>query len=129
MIQDFCLHALAMEMITRVGNQPKYGYPPLGGIIRGWSEHDSSLRVNPYGLIQPFFSNGADACRGFLDIGRVFQAIGRSTADKALAAEGVRLVREAGEIKQDLFTGIRKTMRTNVTPPYLPPVAGDKMNM
>jgi len=31
-IGDFCRHALAMEMITRVGSHPKYGYPPLGGI-------------------------------------------------------------------------------------------------
>jgi len=102
---------------------------PSYGIIRGWSEHDSSLRENPYGLIQPFFSNSADACRGFVDMGQVFQEIGRMIANKALAAEGARMVREAGEMKQDLFTGIRKTMRTNVTPPYLPPVAGDKMSM
>lgn len=32
MIGDFCRHALAREMITRVGDHPKYGYPPLGGI-------------------------------------------------------------------------------------------------
>jgi len=99
---------------------------PSYGIIRGWSEHDSSLRENPYGLIQPFFSNSADACRGFLDMGQVFLEIGRKTADKALTAEGNRMVREAGEMKQDLFAGIQKSMRTNVTPPSLPPVAGDK---
>src|SRR5579862_9702615 len=31
-LRDFCLHALLMEEITRVGDHPKYGYPPLGGI-------------------------------------------------------------------------------------------------
>jgi hypothetical protein len=244
MIQNFCLHALAREMITRVGNHPKYGYPPLGGIdvfggygysnvdtfqdvfntsvitfsewglldtargyidnyftnyvrddgsidtrgpetgqygfmlaalakyysyskdeqlilkhlkkiqgivnlfyslrgeskkvpsedpsygiIRGWSEHDSTLRENPYSLIQPFFSNSAGAWRGFVDMGQVFQEIGRITADKALAAEGASMVREAGEMKQDLFAGIRKSMRTDTDPPYLPPVAGDTTNI
>ena len=31
-LREFCLHALLLEEITRVGDHPKYGYPPLGGI-------------------------------------------------------------------------------------------------
>jgi hypothetical protein len=243
-INDFCRHALAMEMITRVGNHPKYGYPPLGGInvfggygysnvdtfqdvfnssvitfsewglfniakgyiddyfsesvrddgsidtrgpetgqyglmlaavakyynyakddqlilrhlikiqgivnmfyalraeskkvptddpsygiIRGWSEHDSCLKEKPYDLIQPFFSNSADASRGFTDMGRVFVEVGRKSANKALAEEGTTMVREAEEMKKDLYAGIQKTMRTNTVPPFLPGTAGDKTNV
>jgi hypothetical protein len=31
-ILDFCLRSLSLQMITRVNDHPKYGYPPLGGI-------------------------------------------------------------------------------------------------
>jgi hypothetical protein len=240
-IQDFCLHALAMEMITRVGNQPKYGYPPLGGInvfggygysnvdtfqdvfnssvitfsewglldiargyidhyfteyvrddgsidtrgpetgqyglmlaaiakyynyskdaelilkhrkkicgivdmfyslrskskkvsvedpsygiITGWSEHDSCLKVDPYSLMQPFFSNNADACRGFIDVGQVFVEIGENTSNSELVDVGRGMIEEADEMKKDLYTSMQRSMRTDVDPPALPAVAGDR---
>ncbi len=31
-ILQFCLRSLSLQMITRVNDHPKYGYPPLGGI-------------------------------------------------------------------------------------------------
>jgi len=240
-ISDFCLHALAMEMITRVGDHPKYGYPPLGGvnvfggygysnvdtfqdtfntsvitflewglfdiarryvedyftqsvrddgsidtrgaeqgeygfmlvamaqyynytndhalilkhlaklraivgfttglwvesrklppadpaygIIRGWSEHDSCLKENPYGLVQPFFSNNAAASRGFQDLGNVLIEIGRKTSNAGLEEEGKKMIRDAADIKKDLYAGIEKSIRRDQNPPYLPSVAGDK---
>jgi hypothetical protein len=243
-INDFCLHALAMEMITRVGDHPKYGYPPLGGInifggygysnvdtfqdvfnssvitfsewglldiakryiddyftesvrddgsidtrgpetgqyglmlaalakyyhyskddalilkhlkkirgiidlfyslreeskkvsqedpsygiIRGWSEHDSCLKENPYSLMLPFFSNNADACRGFQDMGQVFAEIGEKISNADLENEGKKMTAEAEAMKKDLYAGIRKSMRTTVDPPFLPGVAGDKSNV
>ena len=193
-LREFCLHALLLEEITRVGDHPKYGYPPLGGInvfggygynnvdtfqdtfntsvvafvewglfdvaaryiddyftnsvrddgsidtrgpeigqygkmltavakyyaythdekllrkhekklqaivdlfrilrkqskevpasditygiIRGWSEHDSSLKIDPYRFMQPHFSNNAEAARGFHDLGEVWVEMGRET--------------------------------------------------
>jgi hypothetical protein len=244
MISDFCLHALATEMITRIGNHPKYGYPPLGGInvfggygysnvdtfqdifnssvitfsewglfdivrgyidfylanyvrddgsidtrgletgqygimlaavakyynysrdadlilkhltrirgmikyfddlraeakklppadpaygiIRGWSEHDSSLKFDPYDLIQPFLSNNAAASRGFSDIGKMFVEIGTKVSDKALVAEGQAMIREAGDMKKDLYASIEKSMRKNETPPGMPGTAGDVSNV
>jgi len=240
-IQDFCRHALAMEMITRVGNQPKYGYPPLGGIdvfggygysnvdtfqdvfnssvitfsewglldiakgyidhyfteyvrddgsidtrgpetgqyglmlaalakyynyskdaelilkhlrkiqgivdmfyglraeskkvssedpsygiISGWSEHDSCLKVDPYSLMLPFFSNNAAASRGFIDVGRVFIEIGGNTSNTGLVKAGQGMIDEAEEMRKDLYTSMQKSMRTNVEPPALPAVAGDR---
>jgi hypothetical protein len=243
-IDDFSKHALAVEMITRVGNHPKYGYPPLGGInkfggygysnvdtfqdvfnnsvitfsewglfdiargyiddyftetvrddgsidsrgpetgqyglmlaavakyysytrddktilkhltrlrgivkmftdlraeskklppddpaygiIRGWSEHDSCLKEKPYDLIQPFFSNSADASRGFADLGAVFAEVGKKAGNKALADEGAAMIREAGEMKKDLYAAIQKTMKKDAAPPAMPATAGDKTNV
>jgi hypothetical protein len=47
-IADFCRHALVLEMITRIGDHPRYGYPPIhqqtmsrGILGNGFSNVDS----------------------------------------------------------------------------------------
>ena len=239
-IRDFCLHALALERVTRVGNHPKYGYPPLGGInvfggygynnvdtfqdtfntsmeaflewglfdiagryfddyftnsvrddgsidtrgpeigqygkmltevarywdltkddrlmrkhqkkieaivalfdtlreeskqlprgdisygiIRGWSEHDSSLKIDPYRFMQPHFSNNAEAARGFHDLGEAWIAMGKKLSDARLASEGKRLLQESVAMRRDMEDAIQKSIDRSQTPPYLPAVAGD----
>jgi hypothetical protein len=239
-ISDFCLHSLVREMITRVGDHPKYGYPPLGGIdvfggygysnvdtfqdtfnssvtaflewgafdvagryidnyfsnfvrddgsidtrgpeigqygrmltvfakhysytrddrlirkhqkkleaiiklfdtlrdeskkvppedasygiIRGWSEHDSGLKVNPYQYMLPHFSNNAEASRGFHDLGQAWIELGKRTSDAALSKTGARLVQEAEAMKKDLFTSMAKSVDRKQNPPYMPAVVGD----
>ncbi|HUJ31609.1 MAG TPA: hypothetical protein VLY23_10040 [Candidatus Acidoferrum sp.] len=239
-ILDFCLHALALERITRVGDHPKYGYPPLGGInvfggygynnvdtfqdtfntsvdvflewglsgiagryiddyftnsvrddgsvdtrgpeigqygkmltevakywsytkdvklmrkhqekieaivrlffllrkqakelpvddisygiIRGWSEHDSSLKIDPYRFMQPHFSNNAEAARGFHDLGNAWIEMGRKTGDAHLAREGQRLLAESEAMRKDMESAIAKSIDRSKNPPYLPAVAGD----
>src|ERR1035437_1799315 len=239
-IMDFCLHGLAREMITRVQDHPKYGYPPLGGInifggygysnvdtfqdvftssveaflewgafdiarryfddyftnsvrddgsidtrgpeigqygrilttvahyyqysgdaqlmrkhqkkiqaivdlfyslrkeakkvpetdpsygiIRGWSEHDSSLKVNPYRYMLPHLSNNAEASRGFYDLGEAWMTMGRKLRDASLEKEGRRLREEAEAMKKDLYTAITRCVDRAQDPPYLPAVVGD----
>ncbi len=239
-LQDFCLHAFAREMITRVGDHPKYGYPPLGGIdifggygysnvdtfqdvfnssvmtflewglferakayiddyfthsvrddgsidtrgpeigqygrmltalamyygytkdqgvilkyrekilaivrlfyllredsrrvasedasygiIRGWSEHDSALKVNPFGLMLPHFSNNAEAARGFKDLGQVWSEIGRKANAPEMESEGERMLLESSAMKEDLFNALEKSIDYNQDPPYMPAVAHD----
>ncbi|HKS82294.1 MAG TPA: hypothetical protein VJR23_12390 [Candidatus Acidoferrales bacterium] len=239
-IRDFCLHALVLERITRVGDHPKYGYPPLGGInvfggygynnvdtfqdtfntsmeaflewglfdiagryfddyfsnsvrddgsidtrgpeigqygkmltevarywdltkddrlmrkhqkkieaivnlffqlrkeskqvptgdisygiIRGWAEHDSSLKIDPYQYMQPHFSNNAEAARGFHDLGNAWIAMGKKLSDAHLAAEGKRLVQESLAMRRDMENAIEKSIDHSKNPPYLPAVAGD----
>lgn len=240
-IRDFCLHALLLERITRVGNHPKYGYPPLGGInvfggygynnvdtfqdtfntsveaflewgmfdvaagyiddyftnsvrddgsidtrgpeigqygkmltevakyyaytkdakllrkyqpkleaivalfrslreqskkvppsdisygiIRGWSEHDSSLKIDPYRFMQPHFSNNAEAARGFHDLGEAWIEMGQAASDAHLVAEGQRLLEDSQGMKRDMEAAIAKSIDRSQTPPYIPAVAGDK---
>ncbi len=239
-ILDFCLHALALERITRVGDHPKYGYPPLGGInvfggygynnvdtfqdtfntsldvflewgftsiagryfddyftnfvrddgsidtrgpeigqygkmltevakyweytrdgklmrkhqkkiegivdlfymlrkqakevpqddvsygiIRGWSEHDSSLKIDPYRFMQPHFSNNAEAARGFHDLGSAWIEMGHKLPDAHLVAEGQRLLAESAAMKKDMETAVAKSIDRRQNPPYMPAVAGD----
>jgi hypothetical protein len=239
-LRDFCLHALLMEEITRVGDHPKYGYPPLGGInvfggygynnvdtfqdvfntsvaaflewglydvarryiddyfnnsvrddgsidtrgpeigqygkmlavmakyyaythdekllrkhekklqaivslfealrnqakqvpssdttygiIRGWSEHDSSLKIDPYRFMQPHFSNNAEAARGFHDLGEVWVEIGQELHDAHLEKEGRNMLLEAAEMKKDMESAIDKSIDHSQQPAYVPAVAGD----
>src|SRR5215467_11940554 len=239
-LKDFCLHALLMEEITRVGDHPKYGYPPLGGInvfggygynnvdtfqdtfntsvaafvewglndvakryiddyftnsvrddgsidtrgpeigqygkmltvvakyyaythdealmrkyqkkleaivalfnwlrkqskevapsditygiIRGWSEHDSSLKIDPYRFMQPHFSNNAEAARGFHDLGEVWVEMGRKLGDVRLEEKGRDMLQESAAMKKDIDSAIDRSMDRNKQPPYVPAVAGD----
>jgi len=239
-LRDFCLHALLMEEITRVGDHPKYGYPPLGGInvfggygynnvdtfqdtfntsveaflewglfdvarryiddyftnsvrddgsidtrgpevgqygkmltvvakyyaythdeallrkhqeklraivslfdtlrkqskevpasditygiIRGWSEHDSSLKIDPYRFMQPHFSNNAEAARGFHDLGEVWVEMGVKFGDAQLEKEGHDALLESAEMKKDMESAIDRSIDHTQRPPYVPAVAGD----
>jgi hypothetical protein len=239
-LRDFCLHALLMEEVTRVGDHPKYGYPPLGGInvfggygynnvdtfqdtfntsvaaflewglfdvagryiddyfnnsvredgsidtrgpeigqygkmlavvakyyaythdenllrkhelklraivnlfealrkrakdvprsditygiIRGWSEHDSSLKIDPYRFMQPHFSNNAEAARGFHDIGEVWVEMGRKLKDAHLEKQGGDTLLESAEMKKDMESSIERSIVNTPQPPYIPAVAGD----
>jgi hypothetical protein len=239
-LREFCLHALLLEEITRVGDHPKYGYPPLGGInvfggygynnvdtfqdtfntsvvafvewglfdvaaryiddyftnsvrddgsidtrgpeigqygkmltavakyyaythdekllrrhenklqgivdlfrmlrkqskevpssditygiIRGWSEHDSSLKIDPYRFMQPHFSNNAEAARGFHDLGEVWVEMGGKLRDPHLEKEGRAMLQESLEMKKDMDSAIDRSIDRTQQPPYVPAVAGD----
>jgi hypothetical protein len=239
-LREFCLHALLLEEITRVGDHPKYGYPPLGGInvfggygynnvdtfqdtfntsviaflewglfdvaaryiddyftnsvrddgsidtrgpeigqygkmltavakyyayshdakllrkhekklqaivdlfrmlrkqsqqvpasdisygiIRGWSEHDSSLKIDPYRFMLPHFSNNAEAARGFHDLGEVWVEVGHKLGDTHLEKEGRTMLQESREMKKDMDSAIEGSIDRSKQPPYVPAVAGD----
>jgi hypothetical protein len=95
------------------------------GIVRGWTEHDSSLKIDPYRFMLPHYSNNAFASRGFRDLGGAWIEIGRKSSDKGLAAEGRRMLEEADAMKKDMDASIEKSIDTTQNPPYMPAVAGD----
>lgn len=95
------------------------------GIVRGWSEHDSSLKVHPYRFMQPHFSNNAEAARGFHDLGQVWIEVGRKHSDEALELQGRRMLQESEDMKKDLNAAIEKSVDRKQNPAYLPAVAGD----
>lgn len=95
------------------------------GIVRGWSEHDSSLKVHPYRFMQPHFSNNAEAARGFHDLGEVWVKLGRKNSDEALELRGRGMLQESESMKKDMDAAIEKSVDRKQTPAYLPAVAGD----
>jgi hypothetical protein len=95
------------------------------GIVRGWSEHDSSLKVHPYRFMQPHFSSNAEAARGFHDLGQVWIAMGRKHSDEALELRGRAMLQESEDMKKDLNAAIEKSVDRKQSPAYLPAVAGD----
>lgn len=95
------------------------------GIIRGWSEHDSSLKINPYQYMLPHFSNNAEAARGFHDLGEVWIAMGRKTGDAHLTQFGQGMLRESAAMRSDMRSAMDRSVDRSKHPPYMPAVAGD----
>ncbi len=95
------------------------------GIVRGWSEHDSSLKVHPYRFMQPHFSNNAEAARGFHDLGQVWIEMGHKDGDEKLASQGRGMLQESEDMKKDLNAAMEKSVDRKQSPAYLPAVAGD----
>jgi hypothetical protein len=97
---------------------------PAYGMIVGWSEADSCLDPEPQRYMQPYFSNSTEAARGFRDIGRAWQQIGRARHDAALVAWGERLQREAGALRADLERALTRSLLDVDGEQVLPAIAG-----
>ncbi len=95
------------------------------GIIQGWSEHDSALKVHPFKLMLPHFSNNAEAARGFKDLGFAWIELGKNHRDSAMEKRGELLIQESEEMKIDLYKALEKAIDYNQNPPYMPAVAHD----
>lgn len=95
------------------------------GIIRGWAEHDSSLKVHPYRFMQPHFSNNAEAARGFHDLGEAWIQMGHALSDAHLDSEGRAMLVESKDMRTDMENAIAKSIDRSKNPPYMPAVAGD----
>jgi len=99
---------------------------PAHGMIAAWSEADASLDPEPQRYMQPYFSNSTEAARGFRDLGRVWEKIGRQRNDAALTAWGQRLQSEATELRKDLSTAISRSILTVDGEKIVPAIAGVK---
>jgi hypothetical protein len=64
---------------------------PAYGMLAGWSEADASLDPEPQRYMQPYFSNSTEAARGFRDLGRVWEKIGKQRKNSELIAWGPAL--------------------------------------
>ncbi|MGH8019733.1 MAG: hypothetical protein ACREIA_15920 [Opitutaceae bacterium] len=99
---------------------------PAHGMIAGWSEADSALNPDPSRYMQPYFGNSTEAARGFHDIGKVWEQLGRDRGDAALAEWGNSLVSEAASLERDIQHAIARSILTNTDPICLPAIAGAK---
>jgi hypothetical protein len=97
---------------------------PAYGMLSGWSEADSCLEKEPQRYVQPYFANSAEAARGFRDLGRAWESIGRARADGSLSEWGQRLQREAEALRADLTTAITRSTLRRDGETILPSIAG-----
>ena len=95
-------------------------------MIAGWSEADACLDADPPRYMQPYFSNSTEAARGFRDLGKVWEQIGKKSGDTELTAWGQRLAREAEELQKDIQTSISRSIIQSEGKPVLPSIAGVK---
>ena len=94
------------------------------GMISGWSEADACLDPDPPRYMQPYFSNSAEAARGFDELGAVWERVGNAERQPELAAWGKTLRQEARALTANLQLAISRSMLINTAPPCLPAIAG-----
>jgi len=99
---------------------------PAYGMLAGWSEADASLDPEPQRYMQPYFSNSTEAARGFRDLGRVWEKIGKQLKNREFIAWGQRLQREAAELRKDLEAAIARSILAVEGEKILPAIAGVK---
>ena len=99
---------------------------PAYGMIAGWSEADASLDPDPPRYMQPYFSNSTEAARGFRDLGRAWEKIGKQKADARLASWGQKLQRESEELSADIQRSISRSVLDIAGEHILPAIAGVK---
>jgi hypothetical protein len=97
---------------------------PAFGLISGWSEADSVLDEDPQRYVQPYFSNSTEAARGFRDLGRVWQRLGREKHNNIMEAWGDRLVAEGAALRADLDVALKRSTLDDVGSPAIPAIAG-----
>ncbi|MEP6898762.1 MAG: hypothetical protein ABI870_09550 [Rhodanobacter sp.] len=99
---------------------------PAHGMIAAWSEADSVLEPDPARYMQPYFSNSAEAARGFLELGGVWARIGAQRRDPELMQWGHRLTEAGINLRRDLQTSIQSLVLHVDGETILPTIAGAK---
>jgi hypothetical protein len=89
------------------------------GIIHGWSESDSCLHPKPMIWWLPYFANNAFAARGLRDMGKAWPAI---QPGAEVAADG--WLKRSKDLQDAVIASMRANVRSDVTPPYIGPLAG-----
>jgi len=102
---------------------------PGHGLIHGWSEADSCLTSDPDRLWQPYFGNSAFAARGFRDLGRAWREITRTAGQPDIGKEAHDLITRSDILQKYLIAGIERSIRKDMTPPYVGTLPGMKQTI
>jgi hypothetical protein len=97
---------------------------PAHGMIAGWSEADACLDPDPPRYMQPYFSNSTEAARGFRDLGRVWEKLGKQRHNAELSAWGQKLQRESQDLEHDIQMSISRSILNLDGERILPAIAG-----
>ena len=99
------------------------------GLIHGWSESDSCLAPQPLTWWEPYFNNSAFAARGLKDIAGVWKDINRVKTDSAVESMSGEWMRHSKSLEDAVVASIRKSVRHDMTPPYIGPLPGTKLTV
>ncbi len=97
---------------------------PGYGLIAGWSESDACLAPEPATWWQPYYANSAFAARGLKDIAVAWRELKGITGGARLAEAWER---RSKTLQGTVERSIRKNMRTDLKPPYIPLLPGSKL--
>jgi hypothetical protein len=93
---------------------------PAHGLIAGWSESDACLAPEPATWWQPYYANSAFTARGLTDLSRAWQQLKRPAPTQDWT-------RRAAMLRDATVASLRKNIRTDLTPPYVPILPGAKL--
>ncbi|MFT4029603.1 MAG: hypothetical protein QM675_06980 [Protaetiibacter sp.] len=96
---------------------------PAHGMLHGRQEADSNFITGDIALHdyqRPYWNNTAEGWRGFRDLGRVLERLGRPLGD----IDGAGLLRDAERLRTDLGRAIGRSILRDRDLPYLPTFAG-----
>ena len=99
---------------------------PAYGMIAAWSEADSWSDPDDARYMQPYFSNSTEAERGFRDLGKVWEQIGKRSSKQEMVTWGQRLQQESKAIGKDVQNSISRSILKDTQPTCLPAIAGAK---
>lgn len=99
------------------------------GLIHGWSESDSCLAPQPMTWWKPYFNNSAFAARGLKDIALAWKGINQGKTDDGVKKTSDQWLMHSKSLKDAVAASIRKSVRRDMTPPYIGPLPGTKLTV
>lgn len=99
------------------------------GLIHGWSESDSCLAPQPMTWWKPYFNNSACAARGLRDIAGIWKEIDRGNAGAGVEKTSSDWLRHSKSLEDAVIASIRKSVRRDMTPPYIGPLPGTTLTV
>jgi hypothetical protein len=99
------------------------------GLIHGWSESDSCLAPQPSTWWKPYFNNSAFAARGLKDIAGVWKDINRGKTNSGVERTSGEWMTHSKNLEDAVVASIRKSVRHDMTPPYIGPLPGTKLTL
>jgi hypothetical protein len=97
------------------------------GLIAGWSESDACLAPEPDTWQQPYYANSAFAARGLKDIAAVWRELAAAGSLPGAGRLADEWARRGQTLREAVVASIRKNLRTDLNPPYVPLLPGSKL--
>lgn len=92
---------------------------PGYGLIHGWSESDSCLGPTPSLYWKPYYANSAFAARGFNDIARAWEELGRAQRVPEMEKAAQQWRQRSQVLRSRTIESLQANLQKDKTPPYI----------